>query len=618
MALAAGLIPPDMLALALERQRQWGSRLGQILVSTGALRFSDLARLYGAQRGLPVVDLTAEPRDETLTEEGDLDFYLRTACLPWRRRAGETIYIASDPDSARDAIATHDGRARPVFVASHRDISRTLIRDFAPALTDRAVFDLHRNMPESSAAARLSRAQMFWFAGLFLAFAAGLALAPWQIFAALNIAIGIVFLGVAVMRYASIFVGLLSPRTAEERAFANQGVPPDSELPVYTIMVPLFREASVLPILARSLGELDYPASKLDIKLILEESDRETLDAAKALNLPDHFEFIIVPTSLPQTKPKACNFALPFVRGDYVVIYDAEDCPEPKQLKKAVAAFRLGDERLACVQAQLNYYNWNENWLTRQFAIEYSAFFDLLLPMMVRLGLPIPLGGTSTHFRTNVLRKAGAWDPYNVTEDADLGIRLALLGYRCGIIQSTTQEEANCRLPNWIRQRSRWIKGWLQTWLVRMRHPVRLYRQLGPKGFISFQLLIGGFTLSNIVHPLFYVSIAISIAATGVPANFGDGTGLAVFNLLVLISGYSVAVAAGIAAVAVRGMPSLLNHAVMMPAYWLLISLAAYKAMWQLVTRPFHWEKTDHGISRMLPGQGAGKCRDTGPLPRPQ
>jgi cellulose synthase/poly-beta-1,6-N-acetylglucosamine synthase-like glycosyltransferase len=301
-----------------------------------------------------------------------------------------------------------------------------------------------------------------------------------------------------------------------------------------------------------------------------------------------------------------------------VVIYDAEDCPEPKQLKKAVAAFRLGDEKLACVQAQLNYYNWNENWLTRQFAIEYSAFFDLLLPMMVRLGLPIPLGGTSTHFRTRILREAGAWDPNNVTEDADLGIRLALLGYRCGIIQSTTQEEANCRLPNWIRQRSRWIKGWLQTWLVRMRHPVRLYRQLGPKGFIGFQLLIGGFTLSNIVHPFFYVSMAISIAATGVPADFEDGTGLAVFNLLVLISGYSVAVAAGIAAVAVRGMPSLLNHAVMMPAYWLLISLAAYKAMWQLVTRPFHWEKTEHGISRMLPGDGTEICRETGPLPRPQ
>lgn len=617
LALEAGLVPPDMLAQALERQRQWGSRLGQILVSTGALRSGDLARLYGAQRGVPVVDLVAEPRDETLSADSDLDFYLRTACLPWRRRAGETIYVASDPDKARSAIAEHDGRFRPVFVASQRDISRTLTRDFASALTDRAVFNLQRNMPESSAATRLSRAQILWLAGIFLVAAIGLTLAPWHIFAAFNIALGIAFLGVAVMRYASIFVGLLSPRTPEERAYSNHGVPPDSELPVYTIMVPLFREASVLPILARSLSEIDYPASKLDIKLILEEGDRETLEAAKALRLPDHFEFIIVPTSLPQTKPKACNFALPFARGEYLVIYDAEDCPEPKQLKKAVAAFNLGDEKLACVQAQLNYYNWNENWLTRQFAIEYSAFFDLLLPMMVRLGLPIPLGGTSTHFRTNVLREAGAWDPNNVTEDADLGIRLALLGYRCGIIQSTTQEEANCRLPNWIRQRSRWIKGWLQTWLVRMRHPVRLYRRLGPKGFISFQILIGGFTLSNLVHPLFYLSMAISIAATGAPADFKDGAGLALFNMFVLISGYSVAIAAGIAAVAVRGLPALLNHAAMMPAYWMLISVAAYKALWQLLTRPFHWEKTEHGLSRMLPGRFVAAPPNIGLAPGP-
>ena len=612
LAIKAGLILPEMLTRALERQKQWGSRLGQVLVSTGDLRSDDVARLYGAQRGVPIVDLASEPRDTSLASEDDLDFYLQTACMPWRRQAGETIYVASDPDSVHAAIAARDGRARPVFVASHRAIFRVLTNDFAATLTDRAIFDLKRRMPESSAATRLSSAQVYWLTGICLAVLTGLIVAPWQMFAAFNVAIGVVFLSVAIMRYVSIFVGLLSPRTAEERAYSNRGAPPDAELPVYTIMVPLFREASVLPILARALNDLDYPASKLDIKLILEESDRDTLEAAKALNLPDHYEFIVVPTSLPQTKPKACNFALPLARGEYLVIYDAEDCPEPKQLKKAVAAFGLGDEKLACVQAQLNYYNWNENWLTRQFSIEYAAFFDLLLPTMVRLGLPIPLGGTSTHFRTSVLREAGAWDPNNVTEDADLGIRLALQGYRCGIIQSTTQEEANCRLPNWIRQRSRWIKGWLQTWLVRMRHPLKLYRRLGLKGFISFQVLIGGFTLSNLVHPLFYGSVAISIAATGVPADFKDGAGLAIFNMLVLISGYSLAIASGMAAVSVRGMPALLIHAAMMPAYWLLISLAAYKALWQLLTRPFHWEKTEHGLSRMLPGRERAAGRKSG------
>jgi glycosyltransferase XagB len=229
-----------------------------------------------------------------------------------------------------------------------------------------------------------------------------------------------------------------------------------------------------------------------------------------------------------------------------------------------------------------------------------------MLPTMVRLGLPIPLGGTSTHFRTKALREAGAWDPNNVTEDADLGIRFALQGYRCGIILSTTKEEANCSLPNWIRQRSRWIKGWLQTYLVRMRHPVQLYRALGLKGFLGFQVLIGGFTLSNLVHPLFYGAMFFAVATTGMPADFGSNAALALFNILVLISGYSLAVAAGMAAVLVRGLPLLFGQTFMMPAYWLLISIAAYKALWQLLTRPFHWEKTEHGISRMLPGQLAG------------
>jgi cellulose synthase/poly-beta-1,6-N-acetylglucosamine synthase-like glycosyltransferase len=589
-----------MLAKALERQKQWGGSLGRVLVSTGAMRDADIARLYGEQQDVPFIDLAAEPRDPALAKAEALDFYLRELCLPWRRQGGETVWVAADPDVAHAAIAEHEGRSQPVFIATQRDIRRTLRDGFAEALTERAVFGLLRQMPESSAATRLSTPQIHWLTiGLLALFCIGLA-NPSGLFKAANIAIGMVFLAVAALRYASIFVGLLAPSTKEERAFTNHGAPPDSELPVYTVMVPLFREARVLPFLADALRDLDYPASRVEILLIFEEDDAETLAAAKALDLPDHFSFIIVPGSLPQTKPKACNFVLPFARGEYLVIYDAEDLPEPQQLKKAVAAFALGDERLACVQAQLNYYNWNENWLTRQFAIEYAAFFDLLLPTMVRLGLPIPLGGTSTHFRLSALRAAGAWDPNNVTEDADLGIRFALMGYRCGIIQSTTEEEANCRLPNWVRQRSRWIKGWLQTYLVRMRHPLRLYRTLGLKGFLGFQILVGGFTLSNFVHPLFYGSILLSFAFSAA-SDPAQGRALAIFNLLVLVSGYGLAILAGLAAVSARGLSSLLVHPLMMPAYWLLISAAAYKALWQLVTRPFHWEKTDHGLSRMLP-----------------
>ncbi|HCM84331.1 MAG TPA: glycosyltransferase, partial [Rhodospirillaceae bacterium] len=158
-----------------------------------------------------------------------------------------------------------------------------------------------------------------------------------------------------------------------------------------------------------------------------------------------------VPESHPQTKPKACNYALPFARGEYLVIYDAEDKPEPDQLKKTLLSFQRAPENTICIQARLNYFNARENWLTRMFTLDYSLWFDLMLPGLERLGVPIPLGGTSNHFKIKVLRELHAWDPYNVTEDADLGVRITQKGYRVGIVDSTTFEEANCAIPNWIR-----------------------------------------------------------------------------------------------------------------------------------------------------------------------
>lgn len=603
LAVASGLALPETIKAALDRQRRWGTSLGRIMVSSGLARQVDMARLYAAQHGLPFVDLQNDPRDATLRHAVDVDFYLREQCLPWRRRGAETIYVAADPAAARQAIAQHEGRPQPVFVTSPRDINQTVMDEFGDALSERAISDLARRMPESSAATPVTRPQAIFLACLsalaIVAFIAG----PDITLVTLNIVFGLSFFAIAVLRYTSIFVGLMARPTDEERAYERHGAPADVDLPVYTVMVPLFDEARVLPIIAQALQKIDYPASKLDIKFVFEESDTATWETAKALKLPGHFEFIRVPTTMPRTKPKACNFALPFARGAFLVIYDAEDMPEPQQLKKAVAAFALGDEKLACVQAQLNYYNWNENWITRQFSIEYAAFFDLLLPTLTRLGMPIPLGGTSTHFRIAALREAGAWDPNNVTEDADLGQRFALKGYRCGIIRSTTQEEANCRLNNWIRQRSRWVKGWMQTYLVRMRHPMQLYRALGLRGFVGFQIVIGGFSLSNLLHPVFYAATALALVLTGTPAGFQHGTALAIFNLVVLVAGYSAAIAAGMVAILVRGLAPLFLQTLTMPAYWLLISIAAYKAIWQLITRPFHWEKTDHGLSRMMADQ---------------
>jgi cellulose synthase/poly-beta-1,6-N-acetylglucosamine synthase-like glycosyltransferase len=599
LAVEAGIVGRDTVQSLLALQRRWGTRLGDIMVSTGEARPAEVARLVAVQSGVRCVDLKLEPADPTLQREYDLDFYIAERCMPWRWINRETVYVAADPERARKAIAEREGLPCRVLVASALDIDRALRARFQQPLSDRARFDLASAFPESSASRRLTPTQTW----LFIVASTLMLLSYWQASAntvfALNLFLGLSFLSIGAIRGLSIFVGLVARPTAEELAFANEPQGTDAELPVYTVLVPLFREAEVLPILADALKRIDYPASKLDIKLVFEETDEETFKAAKALRLPGNFDFIRVPYSLPLTKPKACNYALPFARGEFLVVYDAEDLPEPDQLRRAVAAFRLGDEKLACVQAQLNYYNWFENWLTRQFALEYSSFFDLMLPMLAKFRLPIPLGGTSTHFRTRCLREAGAWDPFNVTEDADLGMRFALRGLRTGIIRSTTYEEANCRLDNWFRQRSRWVKGWMQTYLVCMRQPVRLYRALGLRGFLSFQILIGGSSLSSLVHPLFYLSAARTMADTAMLAEPGRGATLFFFNVFVLVVGYGITITAGMAAVTMRGLKPLILHALMMPAYWVLISLGAYKAMFQLVRRPFHWEKTNHGISRL-------------------
>ena len=369
-------------------------------------------------------------------------------------------------------------------------------------------------------------------------------------------------------------------------------------MPVYTILVPMFREPEVLPILAHALRNLDYPLAKLDIKIVLEETDDETIDAAKALGLEGIFEIVRVPASMPQTKPKACNYALKFARGDLLVIFDAEDKPEPDQLRKVVAAFRRSEPNTACIQCRLNYYNAQENWLTRMFTLDYALWFDLMLPGLERLGVPIPLGGTSNHFKIDVLRELHAWDPFNVTEDADLGIRMTQKGYRVRVIDSTTFEEANCNTGNWIRQRSRWIKGYMQTFLVHTRRPLHLIRSIGPLGVAGFVFFIGGTMLSGLLNPIFWLIFAgwLLTETTGFDALFPQT--ILYFALLNLLAGNGLFIYLTMIAPFRRGWLELAPYGITVVWYWVLTSIAAYKGLWQLIVNPFYWEKTQHGISK--------------------
>ncbi len=368
------------------------------------------------------------------------------------------------------------------------------------------------------------------------------------------------------------------------------------DLPVYTILLPMYHEARIVPALLRALEALDYPAEQLDIKFLLEADDDETRAAADTADTRLACEVVLAPDVGPRTKPRACNEGLARARGEFTVIYDAEDRPDPDQLLKAVAAFRRLPRHVACLQCALDFYNRHQNWLTRQFTIEYAAWFDLFLPGLHAAGLPIPLGGTSNHFRTAALRAAGGWDPYNLTEDCELGMQLHAMGNRTCILDATTWEEATSRLGPWIRQRSRWSKGYAQTFLVLMRHPLRTVRRLGGRGMLGFLAVVGVFTLAQLVNPIYWLAGGLHLAIGWRILYPGDRISVFFFGMaVVLAAGNLLFIAANLLAARRRGGGRLYCDALLSPVCWVLASFAAWRGVAQLATRPFQWEKTPHG-----------------------
>jgi len=452
-----------------------------------------------------------------------------------------------------------------------------------------------REHPEHSAFATLTSAQVVVLAVLAAAVTAA---ALWNWVATLLIANAVAIVFYLVHIAYKFHVAWLSLERGVEYNPSPEALAalPDAELPTYTVLVPLFHEAEVLDRLVRGLEALDYPADKLDIQLLLEEEDAETIAAARKLTLPPQFRCVVVPDGQPRGKPRACNYGLALSEADLLVIYDAEDRPEPDQLRKAAAAFREAPPDTACLQARLNYYNQRQNLLTRWFTQEYSTWFDLFLPGLTVSGAPVPLGGTSNHFRVSVLKDLMGWDPFNVTEDCDLGIRLHARGHRTAMLHSTTWEEANSALLNWIRQRSRWAKGYVQTYLVYMRNPFATMGALGLRGFWGFQMTIGGSIACFLLNPIYWLMTALwfvshwwVISAMFPPAVFGLG-------LICGFIGNFVFVYLAVAGVMQRGYHDLAKYAVLTPFYWLLMSLGAYKGLLQLFTRPHYWEKTQHGL----------------------
>jgi cellulose synthase/poly-beta-1,6-N-acetylglucosamine synthase-like glycosyltransferase len=372
-------------------------------------------------------------------------------------------------------------------------------------------------------------------------------------------------------------------------------------LPVYTVMVALYREAAVVPQLIAALDALDWPRSLLDVKLVCEADDHETLKAIRQARPGPHIEVVEVPAMAPRTKPKALTYALAGARGEFLTIYDAEDRPHPQQLREAFHAFCLGPSELACLQAPLVIGNAGESWISAIFALEYSALFRRLLPALGFYRLPLPLGGTSNHFRTALLKESGGWDPFNVTEDADLGMRLCRMGYRSSTLTLPTYEDAPTEFRVWLAQRTRWYKGWLQTWLVLMRQPVRTAREMGPLSFLVFQLLVGGMLVAALSHPGLVVFVTMSVLSLmQIPAPQPNvfTTMMLVMDAFNILGSYAVFFALGASPMSDREKKGMGWKWAMIPIYWMAVSLAAWKAVIELRLKPFHWNKTPHRPSR--------------------
>ena len=459
-------------------------------------------------------------------------------------------------------------------------------------LLDQAVHNLWRNLPTYSAAITWTLPQLFVINLGLIGILAALVLGWDSIFFGLLLILSFFYTANILMR-----ASILAWYDKRVKASGNLAAIQLEELPLYSILVPLRHEANQVNELVEHLSSLNWPLERLEIKLICEGDDADTLAAIYRTKLPKHFELVVVPPALPRTKPKALNYAIPLCRGEFVVIYDAEDRPSKNQLREAYAKFKSSPYELACLQAPLAINNPNRNWLTSMFAIEYHTLFTGILPVLARWRVPLPLGGTSNHFRLDVLKSVGGWDPFNVTEDADLGIRLFREGYRTSTISLPTYEEAPCQLWPWIAQRTRWIKGWMQTILVHNRNPSMLLKDLGLKNTMAFHLLLTAIVISALIHPVFLTTSIIQIVQLFSTSGQQVAHPLLAIGSFNLVAGYTTYGLLALVALKTAGMTQIGPMIVFLPLYWVLISFAGWRALVHLIVKPHGWEKTPHGLS---------------------
>jgi cellulose synthase/poly-beta-1,6-N-acetylglucosamine synthase-like glycosyltransferase len=606
LLLSKGLITREQLEEVLEYQKRYGGRLGWILASLGYIRRIDLFKTLAEHFGLEFIqDIETLKKliDPELLKKFDPQELAKFEVIPAKQNKEEITILTSYPESHNlyQFLEKHFPNMKYKFIViTDLDLIKLLESYFKEKFIDRAVHGLFYMSPEYSASIVFSRGQVLIMGILFYLSLVGIYYNAVSYFTFLIFVAQLFYVASILFK---LILSLAGARAEIQQFITDEEVKAldEKDLPVYTVLIPVYKEPEVIGILINSLKKIDYPQNKLDVILLLEEDDKETYEAAKAHKPPANWRFVIVPTCLPKTKPKACNYGLFFARGKYLTIYDAEDIPEPDQLKKAVIAFQKGGGKYICFQAALNYFNKDENFLTKMFTLEYSYWFDYLLPGLYNLNLPIPLGGTSNHFDVEKLKEVGAWDPFNTTEDADLGVRAFGKGYKVGVINSTTYEEANAKVGNWIRQRSRWIKGYMQTWLVHARNSRKLYKNVGLKGYIAFHLLIGGTPFTFLVNPIMWAIFIFWLITQTKALDVFFPPAILYISLFNLLFGNFLGIYLNMLAVFRRKYYELLPYALLNPIYWFLHSRAAYKALYELFTKPFYWQKTQHGITKYKP-----------------
>ncbi len=608
-ALAAALVDQSLITSAEAVQadsiaRKLDLRLADVLCRHFGLSQYSINQVVAEIANAQLINPCEQPPQLSLVHRFGAPKCLQTGLMPWRRTGDDTIILTARPDQFSDhlgELAALFGSVR-MAIATEDQLIRAVTQYCAGTLTHQAENRVSDDESSRHWNIRWTLIGSLLFISIL---AGGFATAPTLTFAVLALwAITVLVLQTGLKSLAA-FVTWRD----RDKSRDKQGTP--TRLPVITMMVPLYNERAIAHHLLARLKAVNYPRELLDICLVLEADDFTTRTMLGKTILPTWIRPVTVPKGTLKTKPRAMNYALNFARGSIIGVWDAEDAPAPDQLHKVAHHFANCGPEVACLQGALDYYNAASNWLTRCFSIEYASWFRVILPGMEKLGLVVPLGGTTLFFRRHVLEKLGGWDAHNVTEDADLGVRLVRHGYRTKLINTVTEEEANGRFWPWVKQRSRWLKGYAVTYRVHMRDPVQLWRDLGAWRFFGVQLLFLGtlsqFVLAPVLWTFWLLPFGITHPLSGVlpSALFWALGGL-------FITSEIVGLVVAIIALGKTNKKWLIKWAVTMQFYFPMAALAAYKAFYELGARPFYWDKTAHGV--LLPDG----WEDSPTLPPPQ